>query len=281
MIANGVGASSGISTNDTDTATAIVVPISIACIAEAGPTPLPASGPVTFQLTINNTGQADLSVAITHNVPCTLPSPVFVAAGGSTNLSCTAQVNCPDGANFSVTVVGTAVASTAVPCVFDSQGQAVTTGPSVCTATVECQAKAGCTPGFWKNCTIHWQPTGYRTDQAVGTVFEMGSCCSSLGNTKLLAALDFGGGSDVCGAARNLLRAAVAALLNAASPEVDYPFTDEQVIASVNAALMSCNRATMLGLASELDRNNNLGCKDANGNDLPCKRLTGVPGFAE
>ena len=40
---------------------------------------LSASGPVTFQLTINNTGQADLSVAITHNVPCTLLTAVFVS----------------------------------------------------------------------------------------------------------------------------------------------------------------------------------------------------------
>jgi hypothetical protein len=150
------------------------------------------------------------------------------------------------------------------------------TAETECVAVVEClpPPHTGCTPGFWKNCTIHWQPTGYRTDQSVRSVFTLGNCCSSLGNSSLLDALSFGGGSDVCGGARNLLRAGVAALLNASSPEVDYPLTTQQVLGSVNSALQSCNRATMIALASELDRDNNLGCRGADGNDLPCKRLT-------
>jgi hypothetical protein len=156
------------------------------------------------------------------------------------------------------------------------------TASTECSAVVKCLAppKAGCTPGFWKNCTIHWQPTGYSTAQTVGSVFSFGNCCTSLGNASLLSALSFKGGNDVCGAAQNLLRAAVAALLNASSPEVDYPFTAQQVITMVNGALQSCNRATMIALASELDRDNNLGCNDANGNGLPCHRLADVPRVA-
>jgi hypothetical protein len=76
----------------------------------------------------------------------------------------------------------------------------------------------------------------------------------------LLDALNYKGGSGLKGAARNLLRAAVAALLNAASPNVDYPRTTAEVIADVNAALASNSRSTMLSLAEELDRDNNLGC---------------------
>jgi hypothetical protein len=76
----------------------------------------------------------------------------------------------------------------------------------------------------------------------------------------LVGALSYQGGSGTSGAARILLRAAVSALLNSASPDVDYPLTTTQVIAQVNAALASNNRSTMLTLASQLDSYNNLGC---------------------
>jgi hypothetical protein len=81
-----------------------------------------------------------------------------------------------------------------------------------------------------------------------------------LDNRTLLQALSFQGGSGTLGAATNLLRAAVAALLNSAHPDLNYPRTTAGVIADVNAALASNNRATMLNLAGRLDRDNNLGC---------------------
>jgi len=81
-----------------------------------------------------------------------------------------------------------------------------------------------------------------------------------LDNSTLLQALSFEGGSGTTAAARILLRAAVAALLNSASPDVDYPLSTAQVIAQVNAALASNDRATMLALAAQLDQYNNMGC---------------------
>ena len=81
-----------------------------------------------------------------------------------------------------------------------------------------------------------------------------------LDNTTLVQALSFNGGSGTIGAVRILLRAAVAALLNSAHPDVDYPLTTAEVIAAVNAALASNDRNTMLALASTLDAANNLGC---------------------
>ena len=82
-----------------------------------------------------------------------------------------------------------------------------------------------------------------------------------LDSTTLAAALELGGGSGVGGASRNLLRAAVAALLNSAHPDVDYSLTDQQqVIGPVNAALAGGNRDTILALAEDLDRRNNGGC---------------------
>lgn len=76
----------------------------------------------------------------------------------------------------------------------------------------------------------------------------------------LRQALSFTGGSGTTGAARILFRAGVAALLNSAHPDVNYPRTTAEVIADVNAALASNDRTTMLNLASELDADNNLGC---------------------
>ncbi|HYO13223.1 MAG TPA: hypothetical protein VE685_08530, partial [Thermoanaerobaculia bacterium] len=118
----------------------------------------------------------------------------------------------------------------------------------------------GCTPGYWKNHPASWPATGYQTGQRVDSVFSAASASPSLGSAGLIDALGFNGGSGTEGAARNLLRAAVAALLDASHPNVDYPRQPASVIAEVNAALASGSRDTMLSVASGLDRDNNLGC---------------------
>jgi hypothetical protein len=117
----------------------------------------------------------------------------------------------------------------------------------------------GCTPGFWKNHLSVWGPTGFSPVQTLESVFDVPDAFGLDDNT-LLQALNFSGGTSTTGGAKILLRAAVAALLNAAHPDVDYPSTTAEVIADVNAALASLNRSTMLTLASQLDSFNNLGC---------------------
>lgn len=119
----------------------------------------------------------------------------------------------------------------------------------------------GCTPGFWKTHLDAWAPTGYTPAQSVSSVFAAAAGFPALGASTLHEALSFAGGPGPEGAAMILLRAAVAALLNAAHPGVtDYPMTEAEVIDAVNAALASNNRATMLALATTLDEANNLGC---------------------
>jgi hypothetical protein len=59
--------------------------------------------------------------------------------------------------------------------------------------------------------------------------------------------------------ARILLRAAVAALLNAAHPDVSYAMEGEDIIAQVNEAL-GLDRDAMETLKDTLDDNNNAGC---------------------
>jgi hypothetical protein len=118
----------------------------------------------------------------------------------------------------------------------------------------------GCTPGYWKNHTSNWEE--YRTTTKLGTVF------TSLAGTKyadmtLLQALSLKGGSGTDGALQILLRAAAAAVLNAAHEGVGYPyrrFGEFKIIEKVNAAIASGNRAQMLNLANTLDQANNLGC---------------------
>ena len=78
-------------------------------------------------------------------------------------------------------------------------------------------------------------------------------------DTSLSEALRFRGGSGELGAARILLRAAVASLLNASNPDVDFQYTEAEIIAQVNNAL-SGTRSDMLTLAEELDNANNEGC---------------------
>ncbi len=74
-----------------------------------------------------------------------------------------------------------------------------------------------------------------------------------------------GNGRLACGAtvycsAQILLRAAVAAVLNAADPNVAYPLTEAQIIEEVNAVLASGSRTAMIVLATTLDNYNNYPC---------------------
>ncbi len=117
----------------------------------------------------------------------------------------------------------------------------------------------GCTPGYWKNHPASWAATGYSPTQSLESVFNVPDAYG-LDDVTLLAALSLDGGPGAAGAARLLLHHAVAALLNAAHPGVDYPRTAASIIADTNAALATGSRATMLALKDAFDRDNNLGC---------------------
>jgi hypothetical protein len=118
----------------------------------------------------------------------------------------------------------------------------------------------GCSPGYWKNHTGSWAAAGYSPSQTTVSVFSAASAFPSLAGKTLLQSIQGGGGPGTLGGATILLRAAVAAVLNASDPAVGYPLTKAQVISQVNSALASNNRDTMLNLASTLDADNNLGC---------------------
>jgi hypothetical protein len=114
----------------------------------------------------------------------------------------------------------------------------------------------GCTPGYFKQ-TQHFAAWGsYIPDTTtVGSVFT--AATGSFASETLLTALQGGGGPGLDGAITILLRAAVAALLNANNSGVNYALTVAQVKSEVNTALLSGDRDTILLLASRLDTFNN------------------------
>ena len=118
----------------------------------------------------------------------------------------------------------------------------------------------GCTPGYWKNHLDSWPPTGFTPGQSVESVFSEMSLYPELANVSLEDALAFRGGPAVEGAVRILMRAAVAAVLNASHPAVEYPRSAGDVVTDVNDALATQNRQQILSLATDLDEDNNLGC---------------------
>jgi hypothetical protein len=78
-----------------------------------------------------------------------------------------------------------------------------------------------------------------------------------MGSATQVQALNFQGGDSVQEKAEILLRAAVAAVLNADSPGVNFPWTSAEVIDAVNAALASQDATMIINLAAQLDADNN------------------------
>ncbi len=118
----------------------------------------------------------------------------------------------------------------------------------------------GLTPGFWKNHTDVWVGAG-PDDLLEGLQNSPFIIPDSLGldGTTMLEALNFGGGPGEVGAAKILLRAAVAAWLNASDPDINYYHGRGHIASYTNEALASLDRDTMLSLAAVFDYNNNLG----------------------
>jgi hypothetical protein len=113
----------------------------------------------------------------------------------------------------------------------------------------------GCSHGFWKQHDGIW-PTGYLPSAPITNFFS--DVPSDLELDSLSDALGYSGGPGAVGAAKILLRNAVASLLNSESG-INYSLLTCDLITLVNNALASENRDTMLDLEELLDAYNNLG----------------------
>jgi hypothetical protein len=82
----------------------------------------------------------------------------------------------------------------------------------------------GCTPGYWKNHTNNWEE--YSAGTLVSSVFDFSGTSPQVmayADTTFEEALRLRGGTGLDGATQILLRAAVAATLNAAHEGLGYP----------------------------------------------------------
>jgi uncharacterized repeat protein (TIGR01451 family) len=205
---------------------------------------------VLWTYVVTNTGDMQLTaVKVTDDKGVTVSCPKTVLQPSET-MTCTASGKAVAGQYSNIgTAVGTPSGAPNVTASDPSHYFGQVAGAQ------------GCSHGYWKNHTDSWPPTGYSPSQKVYTVFSAASGYPAwIHDATLLEALDFGGGTDVNGAAEILLQQAVGAVLNAAHPGLSFPRTVGQVVADVNSALASGNRDTILILATALDHDNNLGC---------------------
>jgi hypothetical protein len=132
-------------------------------------------------------------------------------------------------------------------------------------AGAQVRGNEGCTPGYWKNHPAAWADTGQQTpfnpSQTVASVWpDVNDRFPGLGDDTLMQALSYKGGSGLEGMARNLLRHAVAALLNASVDGVDYSYWQNSVINQTNDALATGSRSAMEALKNTWAAANERGC---------------------
>ncbi len=257
----------------------------VCTITEAGPYVVPASGSihVDYECTY---ASAPSSLSGTNTATATWDAATYKTPSGTASGTATADFDTPTSkVDECVEVTDTLAGTLGTVCVGDPAGDFTftysksfspidcgtfdydntaafttnntgATGSDTETVTIIVNCAEGCTPGYWKTHPESW--VGYTTDQTLESVFDVPDAFG-YDNVTLMDALGFQGGSDDAGAAEILLRAGVAALLNAANSEITYPLSEAQVISQVNTALAG-TRGDMLALARMLDDYNNLGC---------------------
>ena len=211
-----------------------------------GPTVAVGSA-VEWTYVVSNTGDVPLTdILVEDDQGVAVICPIDVLAPGET-MTCVASGEAVAGQYANIAVV-TATAP---------DGTVVSDEDASHYLGVEVE---GCSLGYWKNHAASWAATGLDPNEAVDSVFAEAAAYPAVGSATLLEALRFKGGPSVKAGARLLLKQAVAALLNAAHPDVAYPRTVAEIVEAVDAALATGDRRAMLTLKGELDLDNNCSC---------------------
>jgi hypothetical protein len=176
---------------------------------------IPVGDPVVWTYVVTNTGDVPLTQVTTvddQGVVVTCPQDTL-AVGES--MTCTANGTAQLGqyANLGTT---TGLPPVGPPVADEDPSHYIGEEP---------QGGQGCTPGYWKQTQHFWAWTNYTQGDSFAAVFGVPY------DKTLLEALKTGGGQE-----RALGRHAVAALLNAANPDVSHAFTEAQIIALVQDA---------------------------------------------
>jgi hypothetical protein len=166
---------SSASTKATASATVTVVPISVSCDIvlvssfdmDANPSTdnhlLLPNGTISdivggLHLTVHNTGSAAVNAAVTLTITGAGEANCVDSAGNSIDLTkiplevgqsveviCDLTgIACPTPVTISASVVGTAVVSADYPCIFNAQGQVITTAASPCSGSISCTTPVSC-----------------------------------------------------------------------------------------------------------------------------------------
>ncbi len=117
----------------------------------------------------------------------------------------------------------------------------------------------GCSSAFWNTHPGSWGG-GIRPTQLVRNVFSQSEGYGSSADVTLRTALRFQDGPGLLGAAKALIRAGAAALLNAAHSQLDSPFTRTEVITRVDDALRSQDVAKIQALTQRFEEANGAEC---------------------
>ena len=198
---------------------------------------LPGAGGLVWATATTSAGSC-VSPIVANTLNCSLGS---IAAGGSVTVTVTSTATTP----------AAACQSQPNPAATATAGALTASDSGSLTCTPPPTGNEGCTPGYWKQ-DQHldsWVGTGYAPNQDFDTVF--GVNFFNPNQTLVQAAGANGGGTDA------LARHAVAALLNSASADVDYPYTTAQVLDIVQgdgayAGLSVEARKNLLAAANEL-----------------------------
>ncbi len=208
--------------------------------------PVPEGMPAEFGVTIENTGDVELEVVTNWGL---YPGPFTVVPGVPWYQIAEAPCEGPE-ACFYIEILGE------LPDMYEFDNTYPDTADTCC----PCPGENGCTPGFWKNHPVCWCDRFDPDDDLLGEVFDVPSQLDDYAEDTLMDGMNYGGGKGVEGAARNLFRSAVAAILNGCSSDVPYPMSADAVITAVNAALATLDRGEILAVHTMLDVLNNLGC---------------------
>lgn len=170
---------------------------------------------------------------------------VNVYSGGFTTLLATIAL--PDTGNGGMAVVPINVAG-ADSMIVDLNGSGAIDNIEISWEEEDENGFAGCTPGFWKQPAHSDSWIDHSPSDSYDAAFGV---TSSFGGT-LQEALERGGGGEAA-----LGRHAVAALLNAANPDVDYLYNVAEVMAIVQAAY---NSGEFEDAKDTFELQNELGC---------------------
>jgi hypothetical protein len=248
---------------DEDDASVDLLHPSFSIMVECMTDPVEPGGDADFLITFTNDGDVPLDISTDESsiMPFTLPDSYAETR--------TVTVSDPGGVDcvyYEINVTAT------IPPEFCELPNTYTAFGDAC-CPIEEEGEQGCTPGYWKTHPECWEC--YTTDTPLGDVFTFPTELASFESYTLMEAMKFGGGAQLEGAVRNLMRSASAALQNACDADIAYPMGVSGVISFVNDALATLDRREVLEAHAELDMYNNYGCPQ----DAHCIPIVEEEGF--